>query len=69
MFLAPFPVISVAEFVLLVRLSAHSFTSDNILISLLSTDVQGELLAFMSMSARLGVKKVEKVSGTWVIHG
>ena len=61
--------ISAADFELFVHLSAHLLIPDNILISLLSTAVQGELLAFMSMSARLGVKKVEKVSGTWVIHG
>ncbi len=44
--LEPFPAISVADFVLFVRLSAHLLIPGNILISLLSTAVQGELVAF-----------------------
>ena len=46
MHLEPFAVISAADFVLLVRLSAHLLIPDNILISLLFIAVQGELLVF-----------------------
>ena len=46
MHLESFAVISAADFVLFVRLSAHLLIPGNFLISLLSTAVQGELLAF-----------------------
>jgi len=52
--LAPFPVIPVANFVLFVHLSAHLLIPGNILIPLLSTAVQDELLAFGASRTVIG---------------
>ena len=48
--------ISAADFVLFVHLSAHLLIPGNILISLLSTAVQGELLAFGTPGAVVFVR-------------